>query len=380
MPNYRIGCSGFLYDSWRGAFYPEELPHKKWLSFYMGKFDTVELNVTFYRLLKKEAFERWYKETPPGFRFSLKGSRFITHVKKLKDVELPLSTFFNATAPLLEKLEVILWQLPPNLRLNMKNLEDFVENLKPYPVRHVFEFRHKSWLVKKVFNLMSAANIGICMADWPEFINELPPTADFVYIRRHGEGGTYATNYTTEQLKNDAKKIKEYMKLGKDVYYYLNNDAFAYAPKNAQEIKAILGSMIPKSLVATEGPKPKKVRTLKKIVEKKKPAAKTVKKTAGKKTAVKKTAAKKTPAKKTPAKKTPVKKTPAKKTPVKKTPVKKTPVKKTPVKKTPVKKTPVKKIGNPASKKAKKPVKKPSSHTAKKAIKKTSGKTLKKKS
>lgn len=282
MPNYRIGCSGFLYDSWRGAFYPEELPHKKWLSFYMGKYDTVELNVTFYRLLKKEAFERWYKETPPSFRFSLKGSRFITHVKKLKDVELPLSTFFNATAPLLEKLEVILWQLPPNLRLNMKNLEDFVENLKPYPVRHVFEFRHKSWLVKKVFNLMSAANIGICVADWPEFINDLSPTADFVYIRRHGEGGSYATNYTTEQLKNDAKKIKEYMKLGKDVYLYFNNDAFAYAPKNALELISILKNTIPKSLLTTQEPKLKKLKTLKKITSRKKPAAKTVKKTAGK--------------------------------------------------------------------------------------------------
>jgi uncharacterized protein YecE (DUF72 family) len=278
MPKYRIGCSGFLYDSWRGPFYPEELPHKRWLSFYMGKFGTVELNVTFYRLLKKEAFERWYKETPPDFRFSLKGSRFITHVKKLKDVELPLSTFFNATAPLLEKLEVILWQLPPNLRLNMKNLEDFVENLKPYPVRHVFEFRHKSWLVKKVFNLMSAANIGICMADWPEFINDLPPTSDFVYIRRHGEGGSYATNYTTEQLKNDAKKIKEYMKLGKDVYYYFNNDAFAYAPKNALELISILESTIPKSLMEPEKPKPREEKAVKKPAEKKKPATKTVKK------------------------------------------------------------------------------------------------------
>jgi len=283
MPKYRIGCSGFLYDSWRGAFYPEELPHKRWLSFYMGKFGTVELNVTFYRLLKKEAFERWYKETPPDFRFSLKGSRFITHVKKLKDVELPLSTFFNATAPLLEKLEVILWQLPPNLRLNMKNLEDFVENLKPYPVRHVFEFRHKSWLVKKVFNLMSAANIGICMADWPEFINDVQPTADFVYIRRHGEGGNYATNYTTEQLKKDAKKIKEFMKLGKDVYIYFNNDSFAYAPKNALELKSILENMIPKSLMVSEEPKSRKAKAVKKISERKKPAAKTVKKTSAKK-------------------------------------------------------------------------------------------------
>jgi uncharacterized protein YecE (DUF72 family) len=355
MPKYRIGCSGFLYDSWRGVFYPEDLPHKRWLSFYQQKINTVELNVTFYRLLKKEAFERWYKETPPDFTFCLKGSRFISHVKKLKDVELPLSTFFNATAPLLEKLDVILWQLPPNLKLNMKNLEDFVENLKQYPVRHVFEFRHKSWLVKKVYNLLSAANIAVCMADWPDFINELPITADFVYLRRHGEGGSYATNYSTEQLKKDAKRIKEYMKMGKDVYCYFNNDAFAYAPKNVIELTAILESIIPKSLkekpVPAE-PKPvraraaKKKAAVKKATAKKKAAVKkaTVKKKAAvkkatvkKKAAVKKaTAKKKVAAKKAPAKK----KVAAKKAPAKK----KVAAKKAPAKKkVAAKKAPVKK-------------------------------------
>jgi len=272
MPKYRIGCSGFLYDSWKGSFYPEDLPHRKWLSFYMGKFKAVEINVTFYRLLKKEAFERWYKETPKDFTFCLKGSRFVTHVKKLKDVELPLSTFFNATAPLLEKLDVILWQLPPNLKLNMKNLEDFIANLKLYSVRHVFEFRNKTWLTKKVFNLLSEANIAVCMSDWPPFLDDSPVTADFVYIRKHGEGGSYATNYTTEQLKDDARKIKEYLKQGKDVYYYFNNDAFAYAPKNAHELKTILDNTLPKSLLKEEEPviKPPKLKSIKIKAEKKK--------------------------------------------------------------------------------------------------------------
>jgi uncharacterized protein YecE (DUF72 family) len=359
MPKYTIGCSGFLYDSWRGPFYPEELPHKQWLGFYMGKLSSVELNVTFYRLLKKEAFERWYKDTPPNFSFCLKGSRFISHVKKLKDVELPLSTFFNATAPLMEKLEVILWQLPPNLKLNMKNLEDFVDNLKQYPVRHVFEFRHKSWLVKKVFNLLASANIGVCMADWPDFIDDLPVTADFVYIRRHGEGGSYATNYTTEQLKNDAKRIKEYMKMGKDVYYYFNNDAFAYAPQNARELSKILENIIPKSLLEPAIPDfrktvpakkkavakkaAKKTAAKKKVAAKTAPTATTAKKTAAKKTAAKKTAAKKTAVKKTAVKKTAAKKTAAKKTAAKKTAAKKTAAKKTAVKKTAVKKTAAKK-------------------------------------
>ena len=289
MPKYRIGCSGFLYESWKGAFYPEDLPHKKWLSFYQEKFNTVELNVTFYRLLKKEAFERWYKETPPEFTFCLKGSRFISHVKKLKDVELPLSTFFNVTAPLMEKLDVILWQLPPNLKLNIKNLEDFIKNLKQYPVRHVFEFRHKSWLSKRVFKLLSAANIALCMADWPDFIDDLPVTADFVYIRRHGEGGNFSTNYNPEQLKHDAKRIKEYLKQGKDVYFYFNNDAFAYAPKNVIELRTILESSLPKSL-KEKLEKPEKPKLPKKKAVKKVTVKKAVKKTTKKvaKKAVKK--------------------------------------------------------------------------------------------
>ncbi len=324
----------------------------------MSKFDTVELNVTFYRLLKKEAFERWYKETPADSCFCVKGSRFITHVKKMKDVELPLATFFNATAPLLEKLEVVLWQLPPNLKLNMKNLEDFVETLKQYPVRHVFEFRHKSWLVKKVFNFLSAANIAVCMADWPDFIDDLPVTADFVYIRRHGEGGNYATNYSTEYLKKDAQRIKEYMKMGKDVYYYFNNDSFGYAPANCRELSTILDKVIPKSLRApltlpakmSIKTAPKKKTAAKKATSKKSAPAKTpAKKAAAKKAASKKPAPAKTPAKKAAVKKAASKKPAPAKTPAKKAAVKKAASKKPAPAKTPAKKAAVKKA--PSAKK-----------------------------
>lgn len=317
MPKYRIGCSGFLYDSWRGNFYNKLLSQRKWLSFYVEKFNTVELNVTFYRLLKKEAFERWYKETPPQFSFSLKGSRFISHIKKFKDVALPLVTFFNTTAPLLEKLEVVLWQLPPNFKVNLKNLQDFIETIKPYPVRHVFEFRHKSWISKRVFKLLSDSNIAVCMADWPDFIDDLPLTADFVYMRRHGEFGSYATNYSTEQLKNDAKRIKAYLKLDKDVYIYFNNDAMGYAPKNAMELNAILEKSLPKALKKTllpaganpEKEKPKKTKPAKKI-KKKEPVKKTrLKKVKAKKPLKKKVLKKKV--KKRPAEKS-VKRKPAK--------------------------------------------------------------------
>jgi uncharacterized protein YecE (DUF72 family) len=364
MPKYRIGCSGFLYDSWRGTFYPDALHQKKWLSYYVEHFDTVELNVTFYRLLKKEAFERWYKETPPDFSFSLKGSRFITHIKKLKDVELPLLTFFNTTAPLMEKFEVVLWQLPPNFRANMKNLEDFIETIKLYPVRHVFEFRHKSWVSSKVLKLLTAANIGVCMADWPDFINELPITSDFVYIRRHGEFGIYATNYTHEQLKNDAKNIIQYLKQGKDVYVYFNNDALGYAPKNARELKTILEGMLPKSL-RKEKAHPKRK------IERAKPAKK-AKKTKKAKVQEKKPKAKKKLIK---PKKKPVKKKTTKKQIRKKKTVKKKQVKK--LKKKKIVKKPVKKTVKTVQKK--KVTKKTKKRTVKPARKKKISKKVTKK-
>ena len=321
MQKCKIGCSGFMYDAWKDNFYPEELPQKNWLSFYGEKFDALELNVTFYRLLKKEAFERWYKETSPGFSFSLKGSRFITHVKKLKDVELPLSTFFNATAPLMEKLEVVLWQLPPNLKANLKVLKEFIEALKPYPMRYAFEFRHKSWMNSKVFKLLSIYNIAVCMADWPPFIEEVPLTADFIYIRRHGKGGNYSTPYATEQLKKDAKKIKAFMKEGKDVYIFFNNDAFGYAPQNAKELREIIAGPSAKAKTPPKKKAPsKKMKPKKKAIPKKKTTPKKMK---PKKKTVSKKKAKPAPKKhsskssakkqgKKPVKK-PVKKKPAKK-------------------------------------------------------------------
>jgi uncharacterized protein YecE (DUF72 family) len=325
MPKCKIGCSGFLYDSWRDTFYPEDLPQKRWLSYYVKKLDSVELSITFYRLLKKEAFERWYYETPPDFAFSLKGSRFITHIKKLKDVSLPLETFFNVTMPLHEKFEVVLWQFPPNLKVNIKNLEGFIEEISRYPVRHVFEFKQASWLGKKVLKLLSESNIAICMADWPEFLDNVPVTADFVYIHRHGEGGNYASSYSTEQLKNDAKRIKEFMKQGKDVYVFFNNDAFAYAPQNAMELKQILDKTLPDSLKGVEtkkSPEPAKTPE-KKAAKKKTVTKKTVKKKAVKKKTVKKKAVKKKAVKKKAVKKKAVKKKAVKKKTVKKKAVKK---------------------------------------------------------
>ncbi len=240
MPELRIGCSGFSYQHWRGIFYPENLAERRWLEYYSSLFSTVELNVTFYRLPLPATFDTWYKETPPDFGYSVKGSRFITHVKKLLGTEGPLKLFFDSALRLQEKLKVILWQFPPAFKENKERLAAFVIQLKKFPVRNALEFRHESWIDADVMDLCRDHNVSVCMADWPGFIDDLPLTADFVYIRRHGEGGSYATHYSTAELKKDAARIRQYLKDRKDVFIYFNNDALGYAPRNAQELIEIL--------------------------------------------------------------------------------------------------------------------------------------------
>jgi len=237
----RIGCSGFLYDHWRGNFYPEDLSKNHWLEYYCKHFSTVELNVTFYRLPERETFAKWYLSTPENFVFSLKGSRFITHVKKLRDCAEPIEAFFSRASVLKEKLGVILWQFPPNFNFDIDRLKDFFEALKPYGMRNTFEFRNKNWINKKVSSLFEKENAAFCIADHPAFLQDLPVTADFIYIRRHGKNGSYATSYAPETLKEDAKFIKAQLKQKKDVFLYFNNDAHGYAPKNAAEIELLIG-------------------------------------------------------------------------------------------------------------------------------------------
>lgn len=235
-----IGTSGFSYDDWIGVFYPEDMPKAKWLGFYCRNFSTVELNVTFYRLPKSSTFKKWHDETPEDFRFALKGSRFITHIKKLLDTKEPVSRFMNAAEPLRDKVSVILWQFPAGFKAEPKRLREFLSVLKPFGYRHAFEFRNDSWLCKDVISILEAEGAALCMADWPQFLDELPVTADFVYIRRHGAGGSYATSYSEAELRQDARRIKKYLSADKDVYIYFNNDVAGYAAQNALFLKKIL--------------------------------------------------------------------------------------------------------------------------------------------
>lgn len=240
MAELRAGCSGFMYNHWRGVFYPEDLPRWRWFEFYTTRFDTVEMNVTFYRLPKPSSFKRWLNSSPEGFCFSLKGSRFITHIKRLKQVDEAVEKFFSLSGLLKEKLSVVLWQFPPRMELDLSSFQGFLELISQYRVRSTFEFRHASWINKEVEKLLYRYSFSYCQADWPEFNKDLPVTTDFVYIRRHGHGGRYNSCYSDDELKADAKRIKGYLKKGIDVFIYFNNDAYGYAPKNAMTLKEML--------------------------------------------------------------------------------------------------------------------------------------------
>lgn len=249
MAKFFVGTAGFSYPHWgKGIFYPKDLPQSKWLEYYCQYFNAVELNVSFYRLPKKETFVGWRKRVGPpsgGFVFAVKGSRYITHVKKLKNCHEPIGRFFEAvnglalSSPRQPALDVVLWQLPPGLRVNLGRLNEFLEIL-PKNWRYAFEFRDKSWLDEGVFNLLKRYKVAIVFQDFPDWpITEIS-TADFVYLRFHGRTQLYTSCYTEKELTGWVRKIKVWLKKGRDCYAFFNNDALGYAVENALELKKLI--------------------------------------------------------------------------------------------------------------------------------------------
>lgn len=272
--NIHIGTSGYSYDDWRERFYPKGLPKKEWLSYYSTKFDTVELNVTFYRTPNKKTFESWYKKTPVNFHFVIKGSRFITHLQRLKGVGESLKIFFDAVSPLKEKLRVVLWQLPPKFPAYTPLLSEFLKAVKvmaqkytpatkkdkrssPF-IRQAFEFRDQSWLTDEVYHLLGTHDAALVVADYPfQMATEtldpyasrrpkiaVPLTASWVYLRRHGPGGLFSSQYTDDQLARDATAIRAWKSSGKDVYVFFNNDIRGYAAANAQTLQEMIKTSV----------------------------------------------------------------------------------------------------------------------------------------
>ena len=237
--SYCIGTSGWHYDHWRGRFYPDKLPKAKWLEFYAGYFNTVELNNSFYRLPSENAFGNWRDSSPPGFTFAVKVSRFITHIKRLKNTEEAVENFIDRAEILGNKLGPLLYQLPPNMHRNDEALEAFLSIL-PRGMKHVFEFRHESWLEDGVFRFLRKYNIGFCVFDMPSLSCPLIATADFAYIRFHGSAGLYWSCYSEEELLDWARKLANLAENLEAIYIYFNNDAEAYAVKNAVTLRDFL--------------------------------------------------------------------------------------------------------------------------------------------
>lgn len=238
--NVYIGTSGWHYKHWFGLFYPDKLPAKEMLSFYAQHFSTVELNNTFYNLPAASTFEMWRETSPVNFTFAVKGSRFITHMKKLKDPRSSTAKFFAGVEILGEKLGPILFQLPPRWNLNIERLAEFLESL-PKEHLYVFEFRDPSWLVREVFELLRKHNAAFCIHDLAGEQTPLEITSDFTYIRFHGPGkAKYAGSYSPAQLKEWADRIGRWRRELSGVYVYFNNDIGGHAFRNAKQLTELV--------------------------------------------------------------------------------------------------------------------------------------------
>jgi uncharacterized protein YecE (DUF72 family) len=274
----RIGISGWTYPPWRGVFYPPKLPHRRELGFAASIFNSIEVNGTFYGLQRPAAFASWAEEAPADFVFAVKGSRFITHLKKLGDVRVPLANFFASGVLALDrKLGPLLWQLPPNLGFDSDRLEEFFallprtlgaaaelaslhdQRIPPdrelvvaahprHRLRHALEVRHDSFRSPALVGLLARNDIALVLADnpgkWP-VIDEA--TTEFRYVRLHGDTELYASGYTDSALDQWAARIARWVEAGQDVYVYCDNDAKVRAPYDAMGLMERLGLREPQS-------------------------------------------------------------------------------------------------------------------------------------
>jgi uncharacterized protein YecE (DUF72 family) len=236
-----IGTSGWSYKSWDKTFYPREIPKSAQFEFYATQFPTVEVNNTFYRLPTPKMILDWRRKAPPGFVYAIKGSRFITHMKKLANLDGALDKFFNRIDPLQKRIGVLLWQLPPFLGKDPSRLEHFLEKL-PKRYCHAVEFRHPSWIDEETFSLLrrfNAAHVSISSLKMPR---NLTVTADTVYIRFHGLKHGAAHDYTRAELQPWARHIRQQAEKGKIVFAYFNNDLNVRAPANAKQLMEMVGT------------------------------------------------------------------------------------------------------------------------------------------
>jgi uncharacterized protein YecE (DUF72 family) len=273
--NVRIGISGWNYPPWRGVFYPPGLPQRLELEHAASRLRTIEINGSFYALQKPESYRSWHDRTPEDFLFSVKGGRFVTHMKKLRDVETPLANFFaSGVLALGPKLGPLLWQLPPNLGYDESRLADFFallprttveaaalaarhdERLEDRawlttdadrPLRHALEVRHPTYETPRFLDLLREHGIAVVTADtagkWPLFLES---TTDLAYVRLHGDVELYTSGYSPEALDRWAARVEQWRDEGRDVVVYFDNDVKVHAPYDAQQLAGRLGIASPR--------------------------------------------------------------------------------------------------------------------------------------
>lgn len=286
MDGVYIGTSGWSYASWRGAFYPDDVRRGSELEYLAGVVDSVEINAAFYRLQKPSDYRRWYEQTPPGFIFALKGSRFITHNKKLLDVATPLANYFASGVLLLrEKLGPVVWQFPERQRFDEERIaaflallprdteeaarlaarhdhrldgRDWVETDRKRPIRHALEVRHESFASPRFVRLVRDAGVAICVSHAGGWAMIDEPTAPIIYVRLHGAPDTYGSRYEDDELAAWARRIRAWRRgersgdiagiteralprqRARDVYVYFDNDRYVHAPKDAVRLRRLL--------------------------------------------------------------------------------------------------------------------------------------------
>ena len=241
MGAVRIGCSGWVYDHWRDRVYPDGLPQRRWLEHYATLFDTVEVNATFYRLPRRDTVAAWVEGTPAGFVFAVKASRYLTHVKRLRDLGRGLERFYACIEPLVgsPKLGPVLWQLPENFHRDDERLAGALERLPPG--RHCFEFRHESWFRPDVYGLLREHGAALVVGDTPARpfqAHEL--TADWAFVRFHQGRRGRRGNYSDRELAGWAERLAAW-RTRADVYAYFNNDWEGFAVRNALSMRDLLG-------------------------------------------------------------------------------------------------------------------------------------------
>ncbi len=236
----RIGTSGWSYPHWSGRFYPERLGADAWLGYYAERFDTVEINATFYRLPSEQTVAEWASGVPEGFLFAVKASRYITHMKKLKDPDQTLPPFFDRVAGLGKHLGPVLFQTPPRWRVNLDRLAAFLESL-PRGLQYAFEFRDPSWHSDGVRTLLEKHGAAFCVFQLEAVTAPDWVTAGFAYVRLHGPHEAYAGRYSSATLKTWAGRLKAWEAAGVHSFCYFDNDQAAQAPRDAARLMALLG-------------------------------------------------------------------------------------------------------------------------------------------